>query len=287
MSFVHVGPDALKAAAASIADIGTEINSANAAAALPTTGVVAAAADQVSAQIAALFSSHAQGYQQLSAQVTAFHDKIVQAMGAGASAYANAESSAARTLVNAVNAPAAQLLGHALPSPGALAGNVVGGFGAQVQRLFSPASTNLLGALALTPTGGISGFGSLAAASSLLGQAAAAPAAFLPVSFATAIENLYLTFEPWVQYGFNLAAYLAGWVPWVGILAPQINFFYYLFEPIVQSGLFNTLDWLSGTVSLSQGLSNFWSATTASINNFIQTEIYWFLSFFPPLPPLP
>ncbi|QLL06327.1 PE family protein [Mycobacterium vicinigordonae] len=282
MSFLHVGPDALKAAATSIADIGTEISSANASAALPTTGVVAAAADQVSTQVAALFSSHGQGYQQLSAQVSAFHDKIVQSMSASAQAYASAESNAAAALTSAVNTPAAQLLGHPLMGPGTAVGNVAASAGAQLQRLFSQGSTNLLGALALRPTSGISGL-----AGGLLGPAAAAPAAVLPVSWATAIENLYNTVEPWVAYGVNLAAYVAGWVPWVGLLAPQINFFYYLVEPIVQSGLFNTLDWLSGTIGLSQGLSNFWSATTASINQFIQTETYWFLSFFPPLPPLP
>lgn len=90
-----------------------------------------------------------------------------------------------------------------------------------------------------------------------------------------------------MQYGFNLASWAVGWVPWIGILAPQINFFYYLFEPIVQSGLFNTLDWLDGTITFSQGLSNFWSATTASVNQFIQTEINWIRHFFPPFPPLP
>jgi hypothetical protein len=107
------------------------------------------------------------------------------------------------------------------------------------------------------------------------------------VSWATSIENFYNFAEPYVQYGFNLAAYAAGWLPYVGILAPQINFFYDLFEPMVQSGLFNTLDWLSGTISFSQGLSNFWATTTASINQFLSTEYYWFWSFFPPLPPLP
>jgi hypothetical protein len=80
---------------------------------------------------------------------------------------------------------------------------------------------------------------------------------------------------------------VVGYVPLVGIMAPRINFFYNLFEPIVQSALFNTLDWITGTISLSQGLANFWPATTSSVNVFIQTEINWLLSFLPPLPPLP
>ena len=71
-------------------------------------------------------------------------------------------------------------------------------------------------------------------------------------------------------------------------LANQILFFYNLFEPMVQSGLFNILDWLSGSITFSQGLANFWAATTARRSTyFINTEINWFLSFLPPLPPLP
>jgi hypothetical protein len=56
---------------------------------------------------------------------------------------------------------------------------------------------------------------------------------------------------------------------------------------MVQSGLFNILDWLSGAITFSQGVANFVAVTNASINAFINTEISWFLSFFPPLPPLP
>ena len=40
-------------------------------------------------------------------------------------------------------------------------------------------------------------------------------------------------------------------------------------------------------ITFSQGLSNFFAATTASINYFIHTEINWVLGFLPPLPPLP
>ncbi|WP_310773007.1 PE family protein [Mycobacterium sp. Z3061] len=286
MSFLHADPEALKAAASNIAGIGSEISSANAAASLPTTGVVAAAADQVSAQVAALFSSHAQGYQQLSSQISAFHEKFVQALGSSAASYAGAESSAARALADAVNAPAQQLLGHPLvgtPNLAAAAARAA----TQVQgALQGVPAGNLLGVLGLTPTGGLAG---LTATRALAGPlaAAAAPAAVIPVSWATAIENFYNVVEPYVQYGFNLAAYAAGWLPYVGILAPQINFLYNLFEPMVQAGLFNTLDWLSGTISFSQGLSNFLSATSASINQFLYTEWYWFWSFLPPLPPLP
>lgn len=275
MSFLHAAPEALAAAASDVAGIGSTISAANAAAALPTTGPLAAAADEVSAQVAAVLSRYAQGYQQLSAQMAAFHDQFVLALKSGANSYAAAEAGAAQSLASTLNAPGAALSQAASSLQNAL----LGGGAAPIAEAASQAS-----ALALRPTGG------LAAATALLQPAAstaAASAAILPMSIGTAIENLYLTVEPWVQYGFLLASYAAGWLPFVGLLAPQINFFYSLFEPMVQSALFNTIDWLEGSITFSQGLSNFWTTTTASINQFINTEINWVRSFFPPLPPLP
>ncbi|CMI72217.1 PE-PGRS family protein [Mycobacterium tuberculosis] len=55
MSFVIVAPEALMSVASEVAGIGSALNAANAAAAAPTTGVLAAAADEVSAAMAALF----------------------------------------------------------------------------------------------------------------------------------------------------------------------------------------------------------------------------------------
>ena len=106
-------------------------------------------------------------------------------------------------------------------------------------------------------------------------------------SIGGAIEALYLAIEPWVQYGFDLVSYAVGFVPFVGVLAPQIMFFYDLGEPIVQSLLFNTIDFLSGTVSFGEALSNFATATADAFSTFVNTEINWVLSFLPPLPPLP
>ena len=288
MSWFVAGPEAIAAAASDLARIGSTIGESNTATAQQTAAIPASAADGVSAAVASFWNAHAQGYQDISAQMSAFHEKFVQALGSSAASYAGAESSAARALADAVNAPAQQLLGHPLVGPAApnLAAAAARA-ATQVQgALQSVPAGNLLGVLGLTPTGGLAG---LTATRALAGPlaAAAAPAAVIPVSWATAIENFYNVVEPYVQYGFNLAAYAAGWLPYVGILAPQINFLYNLFEPMVQAGLFNTLDWLSGTISFSQGLSNFLSATSASINQFLYTEWYWFWSFLPPLPPLP
>jgi len=312
MSFVFATPEALVTAASDLAGIGSTLSAANSAAAAPTAAVAAAAADDVSAQVAAFLSQHGLGYQQLSAQIAKFHDQFVQTLSAGANAFAATEANAAQTLAGAVNGPAATLLGSGggAGSAGGIASAAGGAVSNAVNRIESvvlgsnlPGVAGLLGsnfpggaaAIAsqagalLGPTGAVR---ALTAASALLTpaamtNAAAMPAALTSAAFGDGIKAAYNLIEPYVQYGFELAAYAAGYLPWVGFLAPQINFFYNLFEPMVQSGLFNILDWLGGSITFAQGLNNFFAATTASINYFIQTEINWALSFLPPLPPLP
>ena len=67
MSFVIAAPELVTAAATDLSNIGSTLSVANAAAVPPTTGVLAAAEDEVSAAIASLFSGHAQAYQVLGA----------------------------------------------------------------------------------------------------------------------------------------------------------------------------------------------------------------------------
>ncbi|WP_142361371.1 PE family protein, partial [Mycobacterium ostraviense] len=98
MSFVLASPEALAAAAADVVGIGSSLRSANAAAAAPTTAVLAAGADEVSAAVASLFSGHGQAYQSLSSQMTAFHDQFVQALNSSSGAYATAEATNASPL---------------------------------------------------------------------------------------------------------------------------------------------------------------------------------------------
>ena len=82
MSFVIAAPEMVTSAATDLASIGSTISAANAAAAAPTTGVLAAAEDEVSAAIASLFSGHGQAFQALSAQAAAFHAQFVQTLNA-------------------------------------------------------------------------------------------------------------------------------------------------------------------------------------------------------------
>jgi len=106
----------------------------------------------------------------------------------------------------------------------------------------------------------------------------------LGTSIGTFIENAYMTIEPWVEWGFELAAYVVGWIPWVGLLAPQIMIFYNTGEQIVQSIVFNFADWIDGQVGFLQGLRNIAVDTINAGIYFINQEI---ATYFPPLPPIP
>lgn len=119
MSFVIAAPDLVAMATEDLAGIGASLTAANAAAAVPTSGLLAAAGDEVSAAIAALFSSHGQQYQAMSAQAAAFHARFVQALAGAMGAYAAAEAANAsplqtleQGLLGAINAPAAALSGR-------------------------------------------------------------------------------------------------------------------------------------------------------------------------------
>ncbi|OHV06543.1 PE family protein [Mycobacterium talmoniae] len=67
----------LAVAAANLAGLGLSMTAHNAAAAMPTTGLLPAAADEVSTLIAAQFAAHAQMYQEATAQASALHRAVV------------------------------------------------------------------------------------------------------------------------------------------------------------------------------------------------------------------
>ncbi|WP_155772298.1 PE family protein, partial [Mycobacterium asiaticum] len=126
MSFVVALPEALNTAAADLVGLGSALGAANHTAALRTTQVVAAAQDDVSRAIAALFSAHGRGYQALAWQAARLHGQFTQALSTAAGAYAGAEAvnAAAATgplqqLLNAVNTQVQALTGRPLAGNGA------------------------------------------------------------------------------------------------------------------------------------------------------------------------
>lgn len=102
--------------------------------------------------------------------------------------------------------------------------------------------------------------------------------------FEDAIINTYHAIEPWVRYGFELATYAVGWVPWVGWLAPQIMIFYNFGERIVESLVVNSANWLWGPLPFGEGLAN---VARDSWNALVQLGRDEWNFWLPPLPPLP
>ena len=98
MSVLVVAPELLASAAADLDSLGSTLTAANAAAAVPTTGLAAAGADEVSAALATLFGGLGQDYQVISAQVSVFHQQFVQALSSGAGSYLAAEAANASPL---------------------------------------------------------------------------------------------------------------------------------------------------------------------------------------------
>jgi PE family len=92
MSFLTTQPEALISAAGELQTIGSAVEAGNAAAAAPTTGVIPAAADEVSALTAAQFAAQAALYQELSAQAAAIHQQFVSVLGTSAGSYAATEA---------------------------------------------------------------------------------------------------------------------------------------------------------------------------------------------------
>jgi len=121
MSFVSTAPEEVQAAARNLAAIRSMLAESSASAAAPTAAVAAAAQDQVSAQVAALFSAFGQDYQAISAQTQEFHEQFVNLLNAGAGAYLGTEvGNAEQNLLNAVSAPVQGLLGHSAAASGAV-----------------------------------------------------------------------------------------------------------------------------------------------------------------------
>ncbi|MDP7723171.1 PE family protein [Mycobacterium sp. TY814] len=130
MSFVMAAPQQVQAAARDLAGIRSILAEASASAATPTSAVVPAAADEVSAAIASLFADFGEEFQIISAQTQVFHAEFVNALNAAAGAYlsteiANAES-ALSPLSGSTGLPAA-----------------AGGFGGAYQTLYANTVANL------------------------------------------------------------------------------------------------------------------------------------------------
>lgn len=98
-SYVIAAPEAVALASADLTGIGKAIEGATAAAAPSTTGLVAAARDEVSAAIANVFGRYAHEFQALTTHAAQFHAHFGHALSTAGTAYATAEASNVDLLV--------------------------------------------------------------------------------------------------------------------------------------------------------------------------------------------
>lgn len=117
MSFVVAQPEVMAAAASEAAAIGAAVGTVNAAVFKATTDLAAAAGDEVSAAIAALFSGHGHSYQALSAAAATFPQQFVQALNDSAAGYAGTEMANAAASSPLGGGIAFVMGGSGLPTP--------------------------------------------------------------------------------------------------------------------------------------------------------------------------
>jgi hypothetical protein len=161
MSFLTTQPEALTAAAGDLRGIGAAMAAQNAAAATPTTGMVPAAADEVSALQATQFAAYGTLYQQVSAQAAAIHEMFVNTLSASAGSYGATE--AANSTATGSSGPGLSYLVNLFTGNGAFglgastAGNSgivgafqVGAFGSAASDLLQLGSAGFLAPAATT-----------------------------------------------------------------------------------------------------------------------------------------
>ncbi len=132
MDFVVAAPEMLESTAANAERLASAISSARANAAGSTTGLLAAAEDEVSAAVAKVFGAYGQQYQALVAQAEAFQSEFSAALAAAGNAYMQAEAT------------------NAALSTGGMS-NALKALAAPVQTLLGGASTGGVSGFALTP----------------------------------------------------------------------------------------------------------------------------------------
>jgi hypothetical protein len=199
MSYVITEPELVQGAAQDLAGIRGSLAEATANAAGPTTGIAAAAQDEVSTAISALFGDFGQQFHALNAQAQAFHSDFESLLTSGASAYVSAEA-----------ANAEQLLTNAMHGGGA--GGLLSGKLQTGAQAVAPAAVmrdlNSVGATLATPYEAL--FSNTATNLQSLGSAIVANPAPLLSQFSTNQIGYGQTIAAGIQTGIqNLPAELA------------------------------------------------------------------------------
>lgn len=128
MATVIAVPELIAAATRDLATFGSAVNAAHMTASAPTLCVAPAAADEISAGIAHLFSDYARDYGGLAGKAAAFHEQFVQHLSASAGAFASTEAANAASLQPSL-ASAGSVVGASVPSPAVPTNLLLNAFG--------------------------------------------------------------------------------------------------------------------------------------------------------------
>ncbi|MEN3219693.1 hypothetical protein PUR22_02455 [Mycolicibacterium porcinum] len=124
----------------------------------------------------------------------------------------------------------------------------------------------------------------VAPAAAATGVTAAPTAIAIAPNLANTIDQVYVTVEPWVQWGFEVGAAALGWVPWVGGWAGGLLMDAYNFgQSLIASGVFNFTDWLRGDGGIIQNLADFGVDAVLAVA-WLGIDV---VNTFIPLPPIP
>ncbi|OBI05517.1 PPE family protein, SVP subgroup [Mycobacterium scrofulaceum] len=145
MSFLITQPEALLYAAGKLETLGSALTAESAAAAPATTAIAPAAADEVSALQAALFTAYGELYQSVNAEAATVHQQFVQTLSTSAGSYQATE--AANSAATALPFAAPNALPQATAPGGGLANIAdvgLGNFGSATSDLLALAGGGLL-----------------------------------------------------------------------------------------------------------------------------------------------
>lgn len=159
VSFVLADPGLVAAAAGQLDGIRSALNQAATTASGPTTGIAAAAEDEISVAVSRVFGTFGQEFQTLNTQASAFHVEFVRLLNGGAAQYVAAElanAGAAGAALPAATDPLGGLLGGLLGGGGSGTtggttggglGGLLGGSGGILDPILFGGSGGLLGPL--------------------------------------------------------------------------------------------------------------------------------------------
>lgn len=146
MSFVITQPEALLYAAGKLETLGSALAAESAAAAPPTTAIAPAAADEISALQAGLFTAYGELYQSVNAQAATVHQQFVRTLNTSAGSYQATETANSAATALPYAAPAAAPQQAAVPGSGLanIADVGAGNFGSATSDLLAMAGGGLL-----------------------------------------------------------------------------------------------------------------------------------------------